>query len=64
KDGGDTWRELDEEGDSQKLSDEQIIELGNLVGRLEKFFGFPVDVEWALAGGKFYVLQSRPVTAL
>jgi len=32
--------------------------------RLEKELGFPQDIEWAIAGGKLYILQSRPITTL
>ena len=31
---------------------------------ITKHFGRPQDIEWAWAGGKLYVLQSRPITAL
>lgn len=35
------------------------------VGRgLEQHFGQPQDIEWAIAGGEVYLLQSRPVTTL
>jgi pyruvate,water dikinase len=40
---------------------ERLAELGR---RLEETFGAPQDVEWALAGGELYLLQSRPVTTL
>ncbi len=32
--------------------------------RLEKELGGPQDIEWAVARGKLYVLQSRPITTL
>ncbi len=48
----------------QKLLEKQIKELAKLVGEIENHYGFPVDVEWARAGGKFYILQSRPITTL
>ncbi|MGD9318060.1 MAG: PEP-utilizing enzyme, partial [Anaerolineae bacterium] len=32
--------------------------------RLEKELGGPQDIEWAVAGGKLYLLQSRPITTL
>ncbi|MCL2331306.1 MAG: PEP-utilizing enzyme [Proteobacteria bacterium] len=48
---------------AQKLSDEQILELARQVLLLEEFFGFPVDIEWAFANGKLYILQSRPITS-
>ncbi|MEW6182123.1 MAG: PEP/pyruvate-binding domain-containing protein [Bacillota bacterium] len=38
--------------------------LYRLGGRLEKDRGCPQDIEWSVAGGKLYVLQSRPITTL
>jgi len=32
--------------------------------RAEEVFGSPQDVEWTLAGGEIYTLQSRPITTL
>lgn len=32
--------------------------------RLEKELGGPQDIEWALANGKVYLLQARPITTL
>ncbi|MBN1890237.1 MAG: hypothetical protein JW850_19735 [Thermoflexales bacterium] len=32
--------------------------------RLEKELGGPQDIEWAIAGGRLYILQSRPITTL
>ncbi len=32
--------------------------------RLEKELGSPQDIEWAIAGGRLYILQSRPITTL
>lgn len=49
---------------SQKLSNNQIVELSKLVVRIEHHYGFPVDVEWALKSGKFFITQSRPITTL
>jgi len=48
----------------QVLSDEQIMKLADLVLRIEKHYGFPVDVEWAIKDNEFYILQSRPITTL
>ncbi len=61
---GNEWKELGEKGSLQKFSDAQIIELSMLVMKIELHYGFPVDVEWALEGGKFYITQSRPITTL
>ncbi|MBI2668305.1 hypothetical protein HYX14_00525 [Candidatus Woesearchaeota archaeon] len=62
KSRGNEWREIS--GSGQKLSDAQIIELSKLVVKIEQHYSFPVDVEWALERGKFYVVQSRPITML
>ncbi len=53
-----------EKGSKQKLSGKQILELAGLCLRIEKHYGFPQDIEWALEGGKFYITQSRPITTL
>jgi pyruvate,water dikinase len=46
------------------LSDEKAIELSRIGVQIEELYGAPMDIEWALADGKFTVLQARPVTAL
>jgi pyruvate,water dikinase len=38
--------------------------LYNYATKLEREMGCPQDIEWAVAGGKLYVLQSRPITTL
>ncbi len=38
--------------------------LYKLAVRLEKELGCPQDIEWAVADGKLYLLQSRPITTL
>lgn len=58
------WLDVGAEGAAQKLSDEQIIKLCKITKKLEKFFCYPVDVEWALSNGCIYILQSRPITTL
>ncbi|WP_073150997.1 PEP/pyruvate-binding domain-containing protein [Seinonella peptonophila] len=32
--------------------------------KIEKEFGSPQDIEWAVAKGKLYILQTRPITTL
>lgn len=32
--------------------------------KIEKHFGYPVDVEWTQKGKTVYILQSRPITTL
>ncbi len=46
------------------LSDRQAAEILALGIQIESLFGVPVDIEWALAGGKLAILQARPITAL
>ena len=45
------------------LSDAQLHELTDVLGRVESLYGEPVDVEWAYADGALHVLQARPITA-
>ncbi len=59
------WVELSEvEGGKQKLTSKQIMEAAELFKKIEKHYGFPCDIEWALEDGKFYITQSRPITTL
>lgn len=44
------------------LFPEQIMELTSLGRKIETYFGAPQDIEWALANGRVFVLQSRPIT--
>src|SRR6185369_3018713 len=63
--GGNEWSSLTfQQGQRQKLSDERIPELARLVMQIESYYGFPVDVEWALSHDRFHILQSRPITTL
>ncbi len=42
----------------------QLRDLAALGVRAERFFGAPQDIEWAVAGGRLWLLQSRPITTL
>ena len=46
------------------LSDEGAAELVRMGVQVETFYSTPMDVEWAIAEGKLYLLQARPITAL
>ncbi|MFP3460861.1 PEP/pyruvate-binding domain-containing protein [Arthrobacter globiformis] len=46
------------------LAEANLRELADLGRRAQEHFGRPQDMEWALAGGRIHVLQSRPMTAL
>ncbi len=48
----------------RKLDAAQIRELGDICRKIEDHFGFPCDIEWGMEAGRFYVLQSRPITTL
>ena len=48
----------------QVLSDGEILELSELILKIENYFGFPCDIEWAFEKGKFYIVQNRPITTL
>lgn len=62
---GNEWKEIESsEWKKQKLSNEQISELSNIILNIENHYAFPCDIEWAFEGGKFYIVQSRPITTL
>src|SRR5215208_6369879 len=46
------------------LDDEAAEELARYGARIEELYGTPQDIEWALAGGEFFILQARPITNL
>ncbi|MGO0123044.1 phosphoenolpyruvate synthase [Desulfothermobacter acidiphilus] len=50
--------------EKQCLEDDKILELTDILLRVERHYGSPQDIEWGYEKGKFYILQSRPVTAL
>ena len=63
--GGNEWQEIkDPKASSQILSREQILELANIIIEIENHYGFPCDIEWAYEKGRFFIIQSRPITTL
>lgn len=50
--------------EKQKLAGEKIVELAKLCLKIEKHYKYPQDIEWAQESGKFYIVQSRPITTL
>src|ERR687890_2604182 len=46
------------------LDDGAAAELARYGKRIEDHYGIPQDIEWALAGGEFFVVQARTITAL
>jgi pyruvate,water dikinase len=47
--------------DAASLGDEQVAELARLGLRVEAYFQYPCDIEWALSAGKMYLLQARAI---
>ncbi|WP_343703869.1 phosphoenolpyruvate synthase [Chitinophaga sp.] len=64
--GGGTKEEkmAPEHQNRQVLTEEQILELERTGRKIEAHFGSPQDIEWCLADGTFYIVQSRPITTL
>jgi len=62
--GGNEWKELGEKGKNQVLTEKEIVELSKIILKIEKNYNFAVDIEWAKEEGKFYIVQSRPITTL
>lgn len=50
--------------DKRVLDDKRILELSELILKIEKHYGFPCDIEWAFEKERFYITQSRPITTL
>ncbi|MGI5188785.1 PEP/pyruvate-binding domain-containing protein [Promicromonospora sp. CA-289599] len=46
------------------LTDVQAAHLAALGARIEELYEAPVDVEWAVHGGRPFILQARPVTGV
>jgi pyruvate,water dikinase len=44
------------------LTRTQVLALGRIGRRIEAILGVPQDVEWAVADGKVWTLQARPIT--
>ncbi|MFP4156223.1 MAG: PEP/pyruvate-binding domain-containing protein [Opitutales bacterium] len=70
----DSWR-IDQKGQilerafakgekAETLSDAQALEVAALARGCQRHFGCPQDIEWAIADGQLFLLQSRPITTL
>ncbi len=46
------------------LSSDEAVELAQLGATIEALYERPMDVEWTLEGGRFGIVQARPITAL
>ncbi|MEI6563018.1 MAG: PEP/pyruvate-binding domain-containing protein [bacterium] len=54
----------DERRHSRVLNDGDVEHLVGVGRKVEAYYKKAQDIEWAVAGGKVYLLQARPVTAL
>jgi phosphohistidine swiveling domain-containing protein len=62
--GGGTFEVQQPRAEQQALPDEQILALAGLAQQAAGLYGTPQDIEWAWAGGRLFLLQSRPITSL
>ena len=46
------------------LTDDQVLQLARSASAIERHYGVPMDIEWAMNGrsGEFYIVQARPET--
>lgn len=64
-DKSNTWKDIPKiQQKLQKLSNNQIQKLAKTSIEIEKLYGFPCDIEWALVENQIYILQSRPITTI
>lgn len=63
--GGTQERRLEDVAAARpSLTPETLREVAGLLVRVEQSYQFPQDIEWALAGGRLFLLQSRPITTI
>lgn len=55
-----------EDNDRKKrtLDDEEILKLIQVGLQIEKHYGIPMDIEWAIKDDEVYILQARAITTL
>jgi rifampicin phosphotransferase len=46
------------------IADTQVAAIAELARATSRHFGCPQDIEWAVANGKLWLLQSRPITSM
>ncbi|WP_242835372.1 PEP/pyruvate-binding domain-containing protein [Desulfitobacterium sp. PCE1] len=62
---GTTFAEVaEDQRQRSSLSKKDILELTELIKRIEEHYQFPQDIEWAKTGNRYYILQARPITTL
>ena len=64
-DGADQNVDLSEaEANAQVLNDDEVRAIAEIAIRSERHAGCPQDTEWAIADGKTWIVQTRPITTL
>jgi len=59
------WEEIPAaEQTRQKVTDEEIIKIATLGKKLEDWYQFPQDIEWAKENSEIFIVQTRPVTTI
>jgi pyruvate,water dikinase len=66
---GDEWTVDGSRAECRRVTEhaidaEQATAVADLARRIEAHAGVPQDIEWAYAGGRLWLLQARPMTAL
>jgi pyruvate,water dikinase len=54
----------EEAGARQTLTEDEVRQITALGQQVQKEYGAPQDIEWALADGKLWLLQARAITSL
>lgn len=50
--------------DKSCLTPLEVKQIAQLNKDVEKHYGFPQDIEWAMTDGKLFLLQARPITTI
>jgi phosphoenolpyruvate synthase/pyruvate phosphate dikinase len=50
--------------DRAVLREDKVLQLAAVGLRIAQHYGAPQDIEWAIKGGKIYIVQARPITTL
>ncbi len=59
---GGTTRSARANHQEASITPEQVLNLIGLLEKVEAYYQKPVDIEWAIAGEKIFLLQARPIT--
>jgi phosphohistidine swiveling domain-containing protein len=59
---GGTARSSRTRSDQPCITPSQVLKLADMLDQVEAYYQKPVDIEWAIAQEKLYLLQARPIT--